>query len=315
MGTVNTVVATINGVQVSLTEGSGGVWSASTTAPNSTSYTLDPQYYNVAITATDMASNATTIDASDSTFGANLRLVVKETTAPVITITAPTEGAYVATWPTMSATLTDSGSGIDTSSIVVKLDNNVVPSSDYTVTVVSSSSTATVVPTEVLVTYTPSGTLVSGDHSFTVDVDDNDGNSATTVTRNYVAITSAPVLSIDTPSADDTWTNDDTVTITGSSNLTGATGESITISIDSGTAQTVTVGSTGAWTYTTSTLADGLHTFTVVATGLSGLTTTATRTINVDTVAPTITAVSVTPNPADNGETILISVTVTDTTS
>lgn len=312
MGTVNSVVATINGLNVTLTEGSGGVWSASTTAPNSTSYTLDPQYYNVQIVATDMAENATTIDASDATFGDDLKLVVKETTAPVISITAPTEGAYVATWPTMSATLTDSGSGIDTSTIVVKKDGTTVPSSDYTVTVVSSSSTATVVSTEVLVTYTPTGTLESGNHTFTVDVDDNDGNSATSVTRNYVAITSAPTLSITTPSADDTWTSDNTVTITGTSDLTGASGESITVTIDSGEAQTVTIGSTGAWEYTTTALSDGLHTFSVVATGLSGLTTTATRTINVDTVAPTITAVSVTPNPADNGATVLISVTVSD---
>lgn len=308
MGTINTVVATINGVQVELTEGSGGVWSASTTAPNTSSFVLDPQYYNVSIAATDMATNSTTIDATDATFGDNLKLVVKETTAPVISVSAPSEGAYVSEFPTLTASLTDSGSGIDASSLVLTYDGNTVSSDDYTLEVVSQTSTGTIVVTEYALTYTPTGTLENGQHTFVLNVKDNDGNDAAQVTRNFNALVSAPDLAITTPAEDGTWSNTAANTISGTTDASAT----LKVAVDGGEAVDVTVGSEGTWSYTSNALADGEHTFTFTATGLSGLTTTATRTLNVDTVAPTITAVSITPNPADNGETLLISVTVQD---
>ena len=311
MGTVNTVVATINGQTVTLTEGSNGQWSGTTTAPSSTYYVLDPQYYNVSISATDMASNVTTVDATHQTLGDDCKLVVKETVAPVISVSTPTAGQYVSSWPTLTASLTDSGSGLDASSLVVKLDGTTVSSSDYTLTVVHQTTTGTQVVTEYSLSYTPSGTLESGSHSFTIDIDDNDGNSATQVTRQWNAMVSAPTLDISTPASDGTWTNVNDVVFSGTTDASTSI-QSLTISVDSGTPQTVSVGSTGAWSYTAEDLTDGLHSVTVVATGLSGLTTSATRTINVDTVAPTISAVSISPNPVDTGETYIITVTVSD---
>lgn len=60
------------------------------------------------------------------------------------------------------------------------------------------------------------------------------------------------------------------------------------------------------------TLAAGSNTITVVATDKAGKQTTVTRTVTLDTTPPSITDVTITPNPVDAGKTFVISVTVTD---
>ena len=60
------------------------------------------------------------------------------------------------------------------------------------------------------------------------------------------------------------------------------------------------------------TLAAGTNTITVVATDKAGKQATVTRTVILDTTAPRITDVVLTPNPVDAGKTFIISVTVTD---
>ncbi|WP_049995729.1 hypothetical protein [Anaerostipes hadrus] len=51
---------------------------------------------------------------------------------------------------------------------------------------------------------------------------------------------------------------------------------------------------------------------TVKATDEAGKTTTITRTVTLDTTAPVIKSVTLTPNPVDAGKTFIISVEVTD---
>lgn len=58
--------------------------------------------------------------------------------------------------------------------------------------------------------------------------------------------------------------------------------------------------------------AEGSNTITVVATDSAGKATTVTRKVTLDTKAPTITDVSITPNPVDGGKTFVIAVSVTD---
>ena len=60
------------------------------------------------------------------------------------------------------------------------------------------------------------------------------------------------------------------------------------------------------------TLANGTNTITVVATDSAGKSTTVTRTVTLDTGAPVIKSVTLTPNPVDCGKTFVISVEVTD---
>lgn len=95
---IKAVKAVINGQTYNLTLNSGtGKYEATVTAPAESSYNQPGHYYNVQVTAEDDAGNTTTKDASDGTLGASLQLQVKEKVAPIITITAPTEGATTQT--------------------------------------------------------------------------------------------------------------------------------------------------------------------------------------------------------------------------
>ena len=73
----------------------------------------------------------------------------------------------------------------------------------------------------------------------------------------------------------------------------------------------VTVGSDGSFS-TEITLEEGENTITVIATDTAGKSTTVTRTVTLDTAAPVITAITLTPNPVDCGATYIIEVTVSD---
>ena len=75
--------------------------------------------------------------------------------------------------------------------------------------------------------------------------------------------------------------------------------------------EAVTVGSDGSFSKAL-TLAVGTNTITVVVTDGAGKTTTITRTVTLDTTAPVIKSVTLTPNPVDAGKTFIISVEVTD---
>lgn len=74
---------------------------------------------------------------------------------------------------------------------------------------------------------------------------------------------------------------------------------------------TVTVGTDGTFTKDV-TLAEGANTITIVAKDKAGKTTTVTRKVTVDTSAPVIKSVTLTPNPVDCGKTFIIAVEITD---
>lgn len=98
-----------------------------------------------------------------------------------------------------------------------------------------------------------------------------------------------PTLQITAPS-NDLITNKKTVTVNGA---------------------TVTVGTDGTFTKDV-TLAEGANTITIVAKDKAGKTTTVTRKVTVDTSAPVIKSVTLTPNPVDCGKTFIIAVEITD---
>lgn len=85
----------------------------------------------------------------------------------------------------------------------------------------------------------------------------------------------------------------------------------LTVKVGNGTAQNVTI-TDGKFSGTFDLAAEGKNVVTFVSTSASGVTTTVTRNLYLDTVAPTISAVTITPNPVDAGKTYIISVSVTD---
>lgn len=292
----------INGSWYNLTYNSTtGKWTASITAPGATSYNQTGHYYACEVEATNTAGTVKTVDTSDATVGSALKLVVKETVVPVITITSPTSGAYVTNnkQPIIMTLIDEAGgSGINLASLVIKVDG----------TAVSSGIVSTAITNGYNVTYTPMTALSDGAHTITVTVSDNDGNAAAAKSTTYTIDTVPPVLNITSP-AEGLITNTAALTVAGTTN--DVTSSSVTVNISlNGTSQgNATVGTGGAWSKAV-TLANGSNTIVVTATDAAGKSTTVTRTVTLDTSVPAITAVSITPNPANTGATMLIEVTI-----
>ena len=293
---LRTVKFTLNGQVYDLTDAGNGTWAATITAPSTTSYNAESDHkYHGVVVATDDAGNATTVTVEDFS---SLGLRVLETVKPTITVVSPTSGAYVINNnPTFTWDVTDSGSGIDISSISIKIDNSSTP--------ITSGITTTAITGGYRCTYTPFGALADGSHTIKYNVSDNDGNAAIESTITITIDTVAPTLNVTSPT-DNLVTNVGTVTVSGTTN--DATSSPVTVTVNG---SAVTVGSGGAFS-TTVTLNEGSNTITVVATDSAGKITTVVRTVYYDSGAPVISAVTITPNPVNTGVSYTITVTVSD---
>ena len=126
---VNKVKATLNGQTYNLTYNSStGAYEATITAPSKSSYNQTNHVYGITVVATDTAGNSTTVDSGNSTYGAQLKLKVTESTKPVITVTYPTNNAVLTSTdtPTISWKVTDADSGVNASTITLKIDGNII---------------------------------------------------------------------------------------------------------------------------------------------------------------------------------------------
>lgn len=296
---VKTVKASINGQEYNLTyDESSGSYKATITAPSKSSYNNnDGHYYPVSVTATDDAGNSTTVTDTDTTFGDDLKLKVKEKVKPTIAVTYPTDSATITSaTPTITWTVTDDDSGIDEATIAIKIDSG---------TYVTSGITTTAITKGFKCSYKVPTSLSNGVHSFSLKVSDHDGNAATEVVTSFTVDTVPPALTITSP-ADGLITNEESLTVSGTTN--DATSTPVTVTVN-GTP--VTVQTNGSFT-TTITLKSGANTITVIATDAAGLKTTITRTVTLDTGAPVFQEISIIPNPVDAGKTYVISVKVMD---
>lgn len=73
----------------------------------------------------------------------------------------------------------------------------------------------------------------------------------------------------------------------------------------------ITVNASGAFSESL-TLKEGSNTIVVTSTDTVGKSSSVTRTVTLDTHAPAVSSVEITPNPVDAGELITITLTVTD---
>lgn len=300
---VKTVQVIINGQTYTLTYNSStGKYEATITAPSKSSYTQDGHYYPVQIKATDDAGNSTTVDATHETFGESLRLKVKEKVAPVITITSPTAGAYLANnKPGLSWKVTDDDSGVNPDTIGITIDSG---------NKITSGITKTAITGGYQCSYTPSSALADGSHTVKFDASDNDGNAATQKSVTFKVDTVPPTLSVTAPT-DGLVTNKSACTVTGITNDATSSPVTLTIKLNSGTKESVTVNADGTFSKSLN-LASGTNTITITAKDAAGKNTTITRTVTLDTAAPVVQSVTITPNPVDAGATFIISVEVTD---
>lgn len=301
---VKTVQAVINGATTTLAlNSSTGLYEGNVTAPSKSSYNVNSgHYYPVTIKATDDAGNTTTVNDTDSSLGSSLKLTVKEKTAPVITITSPTESAKLTNnKPTIQWKVTDADSGVNPDTIGITIDSG---------SKITSGITKTAITNGYQCSYAVSTALSDGSHTIKINASDYDGNAATQKTVNFSVDTVPPTLSVTSP-ANNLITNSQTITVAGTTNDATSSPVTLTIKLNSGTAETVTVGSTGAFSKSL-TLAEGTNTIVITAKDSAGKTSSITRTVTYDADAPVISEVSVTPNPASTGDILSISVKVTD---
>lgn len=297
---IKTVKATINGQTYDLTLNSAsGKWEATITAPGKTSYNLAGGYYNVSVEATNEAGTKGSADASTVD---GLKLVVKETVVPVITIVSPTAGAYVAnSKQPVVFNITDEtgGSGVDISTLVVKQDGTAVAAANITHTAITNGYS---------VTYTPSAALSDGSHTVTINCKDHDGNAAAEKSTTYTVDTVPPTLNVTSP-ADGLITAAASVTVAGTTNDATSSPVVITISLNGTDQGTIPVGTGGTFSKVV-TLKEGSNTIIVKAKDAAGKESSVTRTVTLDTSVPKIKAATITPNPVDTGKTMVISVTI-----
>lgn len=298
---IQTVQANVNGTWHTLTyNDSNGRWEATITAPGATSFNQPGGYYNVQVRATNTAGTEGTADGSTVD---GLRLVVKETVAPVITITSPTNGARVTNSnQPVTFTVVDEagGSGVDLDSVVVKLDGSAVSAGEVTHSAVTNGYSFT---------YTPASPMGDGSHTVTVDASDNDGNAAEQKSTTFTVDTVAPSLNVTSPT-DGLVTNNASLTVTGTTNDATSSPVTVTIQLNSQDQGAVTVESSGSFSKAL-TLANGANVIVVTSTDQAGKSTSVTINVTLDTSVPQIVAATITPNPVDAGKTMVISVQIT----
>lgn len=292
---VKTVKYTFQGQVYDLTYNSTtGKYEATVTAPSKSSYSQTDHKYGGTVTAVDDAGNETVINETHSTLGESLKVRVLEKVAPVITITYPTASAFITNAnPEIVFKVTDDDSGVNPDTIKLTVDGAEVAVSKTAVTGGYECS------------YTPATALADGEHTIAVNASDNDGNAATAKSVTFTVDTVPPTLSITNPT-EGLVTNEAALTITGTTN--DATSKPVTVTVNG---ENVTVNADGSFSKTI-TLTTGANVITVVATDKAGKKTTVTRNVTLDTGAPVIHSVDVTPNPVDAGKTFIISVEVTD---
>lgn len=181
---ITQVRAQFNGQWYILTLNAAGTAYEAVITPDVFSGNQPGGYYNVTVEATNDSGVVVTADGSALD---GLRLVVRETVAPVITLVSPTAGYVTSNTPTVTWSAADNagGSGIDPNSVVVTLDGAAVPAAQVTVTA-GEGGTYTI-------TYTPAPSLADGPHTVAMTVSDNDGNPDTLET-DYIIDTTPPVL-------------------------------------------------------------------------------------------------------------------------
>lgn len=293
----------VNGTWTSLKQNAEtGIWEGTLTAPGATSYHLSGGYYPVTVEA---ANEAGTTAAAGADAHESLRLVVRETVKPVITITSPGAGAYLASnQEAICFTLRDEagGSGIDLPTLRLTLDGTVLDAD-------SAGMVCAAVTDGYNCVYTPPEALADGAHTVTVAASDHDGNAAAEVSRTFTVDTVPPALNVVSP-VDGLITATAACTVQGTTN--DATSSPVTVSVTlSGADQgAVTVGEDGSFRKAL-TLAEGDNTITVTATDRAGRTTETGLSVRLDTSQPVIGAVTLTPNPVNAGETMRICIEVT----
>lgn len=301
---VKMVQAIIKGTTYNLSlNNSTGMYETVATAPAESSYSNNSgHYFPITIRAEDDAGNVTVINDTSATFGTLLKLRVKETIAPTIMITNPTEGEITSiNKPTVNWTVTDSGSGVDPDTIGIVIDGGAKITVGITKTAITNGYQCS---------YAISTALSDGTHTVNVNAADFDGNSATQRAVNFVVDTIPPELSVAAP-INNLVTNNANVSVVGITRDLTSGPCKVTVRLNGGAFQNVSVDGSGNFSKDF-TMVEGANTIVVTSTDAGGISSSITRIVTLDTAAPVISKVQIEPNPVSTGKLLTVKAKVTD---
>lgn len=294
----------INGTWTNLAKDSStGKWTGNVTAPATTSYNQTGGYYPITVEATNDAGTVTTVDATDTTLGSVLRLVVKETTKPVIKLVQPSNGAYISNnqLPVIfDVTDETGGSGVDVSTVELNLAGSTYKDG-------STGMSKAAITDGYRFTFTPQVALSDGAKEIKITASDHDGNAAAKVTASYTVDTVPPTLTISSPQ-DGLATNQKNMVLTGITNDTLSSPVTVTV-IHGGASYTPAVANDGSFSQAL-VLTEGENTIQVVSTDAAGKSTTINLTVVLDTSVPTIKSATFAPNPVNASASVQITLEV-----
>lgn len=269
-------------------------------APAKSSWPEADHVYKLTVGATDIAGNTETVTSDDATYGNQLKLRVLETSKPTITVIKPQNASvYGNDYVDFEFELNDEGwSGINRSAIAFKVDGKVITENKTESPVADAydldKGTNNEGHERTKLNYIASN-LSNGQHTYSLEIEDNDGNKSEVVNGNFIVSTSAPTLVVDTPT-DNLITNDGTVKVSGHASITDPNVkiEGNVIIYVNGNEVTAEIGPDGKFEKTV-TIPDGEATVTITAKSTNGKETVVTRTVTVDKTKPVITDIVTTP--------------------
>lgn len=303
---IKTARIQVNGAWYDLTKNEvSGKWEGTVTAPSATSFHLEGGYYPVTVEAANEAGTRTTVTCTDGVVGPSLRLVVREKVRPTVSVVSPSAGAYLANNQTpVVFQLRDEtgGSGVKLSTLAFTLDGTTMGST-------AAGLVCTAVAGGYDCVYTPTEVLSDGAHTVGITAEDNDGNVSVGASFGFTIDTVPPVLNL-TGMADGLITATAAQVVSGVTNDVTSSSVTVAIVLNGADQGPVSIAADGAFSKSI-TLAEGENTVAVTSTDRAGKATAVTLTAVLDTTRPVISAVTIAPNPADAGASILLSVEIT----
>lgn len=301
---VQSVKVIIDGIETALSlNADTGLYEGNIIAPGKSSYNVNADhYYPITVKATDDAGNDTIVNDSDATLGSFLRLVVLETTGPVIETVSPTDDSHIASGtPTITWKVTDDDSGVNADTIGVSIDG---------AEIITDGIAKSVITKGYQCSYAVADVLADGSHTFMFYSDDNDGNSAVQRTLNIVIDTTPPELSVSSP-RNNLVTNQSTIVLSGETNDTNSNPVVVTYTLNGGSEVDVSVASDGTFCANID-IENGANTLVVKSTDAVGKSSSITRVVTMDTSAPVISDISISTATVSTGDVFSVSVKVTD---
>ncbi len=244
---------------------------------------------NVTATATGVSYDATNLPSGannasvyveDELGHANETLwnFTVDETAPRITNMIPDKTND--TTPTIGATIYDNETGVNASTIVLKVDGNTISSDKYTFNATSGE-----------LRYTPTVSYGEGPYPVELSVRDNAGLSASASWQFTVDLTN-PTVSVGVDKATVNVSENATITVTATDTVTAAESMTVTVTVDTTSVELTRDGSN--WTGVFANATPATYTVTAKATDEAGNSDTATTTVVVKEVA--VPALTVTAN-------------------